>query len=156
MYSAVYKHCFQSRVFRDFVSPMRCARKPIVKICRNTSDQGDQSSVKCPLAVTGAWRGTNRQRLYGELGWESLYQRRWYRRLCHFFNLRKTQAPIYLFDEIPPERPVAYNLRHQREYEPMAARTVRFSNTYFQNVLSEWHLYFILYISYLNFLLVGK
>ena len=35
--------------------------------------------------------------------------------------------------------PVAYNLWHQHEYEPMAARTVRFSNTYFQNVLSEWH-----------------
>ena len=30
------------------------------------------------LAVTGAWRGTNRQRLYEELGWENLYQRRWY------------------------------------------------------------------------------
>ena len=99
----------------------------------------EQTQYAAALAVTGAWRGTNRRRLYGELGWESLYQRRWYRRLCHFFNLRKTQAPIYLFDEIPPERPVAYNLRHQREYEPMAARTVRFSNTYFQNVLSEWH-----------------
>ena len=69
----------------------------------------------------------------------SLYQRSWYRRLCHFFNLRKTQEPIYLFDEIPPERPVAYNFRHKLEYEPMAARTVLFSNTYFQNVLSEWH-----------------
>ena len=25
------------------------------------------------LAVTGAWRGTKRLRLYGELGWEILY-----------------------------------------------------------------------------------
>ena len=42
------------------------------------------------LAVTGAWRGTSRQWLFEELGWESLYQRRWYRRMCHFFNLKKT------------------------------------------------------------------
>ena len=27
-----------------------------------------------------------------------------------FYNLRRTQAPIYLFDEIPFERPVAYNV----------------------------------------------
>ena len=43
--------------------------------------------------------------------------------------------------KFPPKGPVAYNLRHQREYEPMIARTVRFSNTYFQNILSsDWHL----------------
>ena len=45
------------------------------------------------LAVAGAWRDTNRQRLYEELGWKSLYHRRWYRRLCHFFNLVKSQSP---------------------------------------------------------------
>ena len=33
------------------------------------------------LAVSGAWRGTNRNKLYEELGWEYLYHRRWYRRL---------------------------------------------------------------------------
>ena len=41
--------------------------------------------------------------------------------------------------KFPSKRPVAYNLRHQRQYEPITARTVHFSNTYFQNVLSEWH-----------------
>ena len=46
-----------------------------------------------------------------------------------FYNLRRTQAPIYLFDEIPFERPVAYNVRHQHEYKPMPARIVCFSNT---------------------------
>ena len=42
MYPTLYKYHFQSRVFKDFISPMRCAGKPIVRICRNTSDQGDQ------------------------------------------------------------------------------------------------------------------
>ena len=48
MYSVSFKYCFQSRVFKDFITSKRCAGKPIVKMCRNTSDQGDQSSVKCP------------------------------------------------------------------------------------------------------------
>ena len=100
----------------------------------------EQTQYSAALAVTGAWTGTNRQRLYEELGWENLYERRWYRRLCHFYNLKMSSTPQYLFEEIPPERDISYNLRHGRAYDPIIPRTVRFSNTYFQNVLYEWNL----------------
>ena len=53
----------------------------------------DQTRYSAALAVASVWRGTNRQKLYNDLGWESLYQRRWLRHLCHFFNLRKTGTP---------------------------------------------------------------
>ena len=36
------------------------------------------------LAVTGTWKGTCRERLYDELGWEYLRSRRWNRRLIIF------------------------------------------------------------------------
>ena len=57
-----------------------------------------------------------------------------------FFNLRKAQSPGYLFVEIPDERNVTYNLRTIRAYDQGSCRTVRFSNTYFQNTLYEWNL----------------
>ena len=44
----------------------------------------EQTQYSADLAVTGAWRGTSRQNLYNELGWDSLHDRRWYRCLCHF------------------------------------------------------------------------
>ena len=56
------------------------------------------------------------------------------------FNLRKTQSPSYLFAEIPDEHTVTYNLRTIRAYDQASCRTVRFSNTYFQNALYEWNL----------------
>ena len=59
----------------------------------------EKTQYSATLAVTGAWRGTNRQKLYNELGWESLYNRRWLTCLCRFFNLRKTGNPAYLFTE---------------------------------------------------------
>ena len=31
------------------------------------------------LGVTGAWKGTNRDKIYEELGWESLHNRRYFR-----------------------------------------------------------------------------
>ena len=36
----------------------------------------EQTKCCVALSLTGAWRGTIRQRLYDELGWERLYNRR--------------------------------------------------------------------------------
>ena len=36
------------------------------------------------LAITGATRGTSKEKIYQELGLQSLKKRRWYRKLCHF------------------------------------------------------------------------
>ena len=46
------------------------------------------------LAVTGAWKGTNKSKRLDELGWEYLHDRRRYRRLTHFFsNYAKEMHP---------------------------------------------------------------
>ena len=100
----------------------------------------ESTQYSAALAVTGAWRGTNTDRLYEELGWEILYYRRWYRRLCHFYKLRNDQRPFYLYSEIPLERKHHYNLRRPNVYEPNVISTNRFSHTYFQNCMREWNL----------------
>ena len=56
------------------------------------------------LAITGAIRGSSREKLYQELSLESLQQRRWYRKLCLFFKIIKNQSPKYLFELIPTAR----------------------------------------------------
>ena len=100
----------------------------------------EQVQYCAALAVSGAWKGRSGQKVLQELGWETLYQRRWYRRLCHFFNLRKRMSPAYLFNEIPSEREVPYPLRSSRPYAQPVSRTDRFSNTYFQSTPFEWNL----------------
>ena len=99
----------------------------------------EQVQYTASLAVTGVWRGTSRQRLYEELGWESLYERRWCRRLCHFFTRNLTHSPEYLFSLIPPEWQISYGLWHPHVYSQSKARTNRFSNSYFQNTIHEWN-----------------
>ena len=82
---------------------------------------------------------TLRQRLYDELGWEPLYERRWYRRLCHFFKLNLTRSLADLFSLIPPVRQISYSLRNPRVYTQLRARTSRLSNSYFYNTIQEWN-----------------
>ena len=49
----------------------------------------DSVQHNAALAITGAIRGTSREKLYQELGIESLRKRRWYRKLCFFFKIFK-------------------------------------------------------------------
>ena len=45
------------------------------------------------LAITGAIKGTSREKLYQELGLEYLQQRRWMRRLWLFYKVALTKLP---------------------------------------------------------------
>ena len=57
------------------------------------------------LAIAGAIRGTSWEKLYHELGFESLVSRIWYRKLCCFYEVFKTQ-PRYLLEVIPTAKRV--------------------------------------------------
>ena len=53
--------------------------------------QLESTQYTAALAVSGAWRGTNTDKIYEELGWEILYYRRWYRVYVTFINSRTTK-----------------------------------------------------------------
>ena len=53
------------------------------------------------LAITGAIRGTLKEKLYNELDLESPQNRRWYRKLSFFYKVITDQSPSYLFNAIP-------------------------------------------------------
>ena len=61
------------------------------------------------LAITGAIKGSSHERLYQELGLESLSARRWYCRLVYFFNIVSCNSPNYLHSLLPAK---------QRSYDP--------------------------------------
>ena len=54
-----------------------------------------------PLAITGAIRGSFREKLYQEIGLETLQQRRWYGKFFCFYKILKSQSPKYLYSIIP-------------------------------------------------------
>ena len=74
----------------------------------------DSTQYSAALAVSGTWHGTSRQKLYDELGWESLCHRRWCRSMTHFYKLQSTRSPLYLYDLIQPERDLNYRVSQKR------------------------------------------
>ena len=73
-------------IYKSFVRPLLDYGDVIYDQSYNTSFQQKLESVKynAALAITGAIRGSSREKLYQELGLESLQQRRCYRKLCLF------------------------------------------------------------------------
>ena len=91
------------------------------------------------LAVTGAWKGTSRVKLYDELGWESLNLRLWYRRLVLFYKIVNNLTPDYTRIPIPPLRQSSYSLRYPATIGQINARTACFSASFYPSCLLEWN-----------------
>ena len=54
----------------------------------------ESTQYNAALAIAVAIRGSSREKLYQELGFESLQQRRWYRKLCLFYKKPISQVPL--------------------------------------------------------------
>ena len=88
------------------------------------------------LAISGAIRGTSREKLYQEIGIESLEDRRWLRRLCLFYKIINNNTPSYLHDLVKKQIP-NYSFRSfsVRSY---TSRTKRFQNSFFPYCSKQW------------------
>ena len=91
------------------------------------------------LAVTGAWKGTDKSKPLDELGWEYLHDRRRYRRLAHFFKLLKGGAPEYMTAPKPQPKHLNYSLQEQNVFEALPTRTQGYYDSYYPYCLREWN-----------------
>ena len=73
--------------------------------------------------MSGCWKGTSRDKLYAELGWESVQDRRHFRRLCLYYKIKKSLTPQYL-------------VSLARNFSPHI--TSRFANSFFPYGYHKW------------------
>ena len=90
-------------IFKSFIRSHLDYGDIIYDRAYNTSFHQNIESIQynATLAITGAVRGTSREKLYQGLGFESLQQRRWYSKLCSLFKIINNQSPSYLFQLVP-------------------------------------------------------
>ena len=107
---------------------------------RNSSFHEKLESIQynACMAITGAIRGTSSEKLYQELGLESLKSRRWFRKLCHFYKILNERSPPYLFDLIPNLNTVR-ETKHSNNIPAVQAGCNYFKNSFFPSTISEWN-----------------
>ena len=90
------------------------------------------------LAITGAIRGTSKEKLYQEIGLESLQLRRWYRKLGMFYKIFKSKSPQYLFKLIP-EKTSSYVTRNAENIPLFNIKHNFYKNSFFPSSIIEWN-----------------
>ena len=81
-------------------------------------------------------RGTSQEKVYQELGLESLRSKRWLRRMCYFYKLIKTKKPLCIFNLIPSK---LNSLRQPNTYSVMRCKNDYFKIFFTPYIVREWN-----------------
>ena len=93
------------------------------------------------LAITGAIKGTLRERLYNELGLHSLSTRRWRSKLIFFYKILNGLPPEYLHSYLNFSSQDNHSLRSASAstIKSIPSRTKSFKKIFFPYCINEWH-----------------
>ena len=126
-------------IYKSFLRPQLGYGDIIYNQAYNVSFHQKLESVQynSALAITGAIRGTSTEKLYNELGLETLEKRRWYRKLCCFYKVYKSHSPKYLFNIIPVTVSI-YNTRSTNNISQFKVKHNFFRNSFYPSAVIEW------------------
>ena len=99
----------------------------------------ERIQYQAALAVTGAWQGSNRSKIYEELGWESLSDRRWCRRILQIHKIVSNKTPSYLKEKLPPNRRPLYGTNTYNTFHALRCRSSRYLNSFFPDAITSWN-----------------
>ena len=95
----VYKSNIRPQVeYCDIIFHHSPPENPLSKDLNTKMKKIESVQLQAAYAVTGAWKGSSRDKLYDDLGWELLSHRRWFRRMSVFYKIVNKQSPGYLVD----------------------------------------------------------
>ena len=127
-------------IYKSFIRPHLDHGDVLYDQAFNNSFNAKMESIQynACLAITGAIRGTPREKIYQELGLESLQLRCWYRKLCLFYKFFKNEHPKYLFHLIPV-RCTPYATRTEGNIPLIKTKHIFFKNSFFPSAIIEWN-----------------
>ena len=93
----VHSHLDYCAIVYDMQSKQNQA--PLGMTLNSVIEKVEIIQYQSSLAISGAWHGSSRTKLYEELGWESLSDRRMGRRILQIDNFFNNMNPSYLNDK---------------------------------------------------------
>ena len=108
---------------------------------REQSDLIESVQYESARIVTGLRKGTSRVKLYGELGWDSLQNRRKKQKLILMFKALEGELPNYITNNIISYINIEpnYMVRNPRLFTPPQCRTKSYKDSFFPTVLDLWN-----------------
>ena len=120
-------------VYCDIIyhEPPQLNQPPLGKTLTSLMVRVERVQYQADPAVTGAWHGSNRCKLYGDLGWEKISDYRMCSSILHIHNILNNKSPSYLKEKLPPNRrPFLYS-------EMPVTVFTRYMNSFFSDAVAS-------------------
>ena len=79
------------------------------------------------------------QQNYEEICWETLSDRRWFRRLVLLFKIQNDLTPQYLNQSLPPLQSGSLRYSNAPKYREIFCNTTRYMNSFFPDAVRSWN-----------------
>ena len=129
-------------IFRSFIRPHLDYGDIIYDKAYNESFHAKLESLQynASLAITGAIKGSSTEKIYEELGLETLKSRPWYRKMIFLYKVLKNDSPSYLFQNIPnAQRQSHRQTRNSGKILSIFVKHHYFKNSFFPSAILEWN-----------------
>ena len=117
--------------------PLYQNQAPLGVTLNHLIEKVERIQYQAALAISDAWRGSCRSKLYDELGWETLSDRRMCRRILHIHKIHKT--PSYLDDKLPPNCRALFGGNIRNTFREIMCKSNRYKNSFFPDAIASWN-----------------
>ena len=136
----MYKALVRSHLdYCDIIYHMPSSQTQLGATLTALMEKTEKIQYQAALAVTGAWQGSNRSKLYEELGWESLSERRWCRRILQIHKIVCDKTPSYLKDKLPRLRRPLYSQNNNNTFHEIRCKSSRYMSSFFPDAITSWN-----------------
>ena len=93
------------------------------------------------LVITGAWHGSSHSKLYEELEWETLSDRRMGRRILQTHKIFNNKTPSYLHDKLPPNCRALFSENIRNTFRETICKSNRYMNSFFPDAIASCNIF---------------
>ena len=101
----------------------------------------ERIQYQAALAITGAWHGSSRSKMYDELGWESLSDRRKCRRSLQVHKIINNSTISYLKDKLPLNCREMFSGNIRTTFHEIICKSNRYRNSFFPDAIASWNIF---------------
>ena len=130
------------KLYISFIRPLLEYSDSVWDNCSSESKkQLEAIHTESARIVSGATKLCSIEKLFVELGWESLQSRQNKHKLILFYKIFHGLTPDYLYDLVPPlvQDTTSYNLRNSDNIQNYRARSNLFLNSFFPSTIRAWN-----------------